>query len=444
MASVTHDLPRAAVSERLAARAATARNWALCLVVVGLLFKLVWVVWCAVDGALELQAWEWVALPVLSSYQHLVFGFVCFVLFFTLLLPSIWYRPLRTVALVLVGAGQVAAVLYFMTALRMALILGTPPTFGLLAAGAGGGVLGSSAVEPENAPYLVGGAVIAAMTVVASFIVSRRWPGWPRLPRLALTGLVAGLWVTAGAMATGSANSELHHAQTEPLSFFFFELFEERAERRGVAIDHNPEAFRVELIHGEAEVEHTSRHFQNLDAFRTTRKNVVLIILESVPATSASFYGSVEVNGQRRDTTPNIAALRENMLLMENHYAVHPTSMEDLFTINCSLYPYPLRPTITDVNPTIPCGSLPEMLVEAGYVAGLFHSGHFSFWNKERFFGGLSLLIISAIMFFAFGYFFGLTPEITKFWPVLLVLLGLVSLIRSMVRNKKEEVEEEV
>ena len=55
---------------------------------------------------------------------------------------------------------------------------------------------------------------------------------------------------------------------------------------------------------------------------------------------------------------------------------------------------------------------------------------------KNRFFSGLTLIIISAILFFAFGSFLGLDPNITRFWPALLVLLGVVSLIRALVRNK--------
>lgn len=75
-----------------------------------------------------------------------------------------------------------------------------------------------------------------------------------------------------------------------------------------------------------------------------------------------------------------------------------------------------------------------------GFVGvGILLSGVIDREFKDRFFGGLTLLMISAIMFFAFGYFFGLTQAIAKYWPVLLVLLGLISLIRGVLRNKKKE-----
>jgi hypothetical protein len=49
-------------------------------------------------------------------------------------------------------------------------------------------------------------------------------------------------------------------------------------------------------------------------------------------------------------------------------------------------------------------------------------------------------MVISAILFFAFGSFFGMTPEVTKYWPVLLVILGVISLIKALVRKPKTEV----
>lgn len=73
-----------------------------------------------------------------------------------------------------------------------------------------------------------------------------------------------------------------------------------------------------------------------------------------------------------------------------------------------------------------------------GFVGiGIMLSGLIDRDFKDRFFSGLSLLVISAILFFAFGSFFGLAPEISKFWPVLLVALGLISLLRAVLRNKK-------
>ena len=79
-------------------------------------------------------------------------------------------------------------------------------------------------------------------------------------------------------------------------------------------------------------------------------------------------------------------------------------------------------------------------LIPSFVGVGIMLSGLIDRDFKNRFFGGLSLLVISAILFFAFGSFFGMTPEISKYWPVLLVVLGLISLIKALVKNQKKEV----
>ena len=54
-----------------------------------------------------------------------------------------------------------------------------------------------------------------------------------------------------------------------------------------------------------------------------------------------------------------------------------------------------------------------------GFVGvGIMLSGLIDRDFKDRFFGGLSLLVISALLFFAFGSFFGMAPDISKYWPV--------------------------
>jgi len=55
---------------------------------------------------------------------------------------------------------------------------------------------------------------------------------------------------------------------------------------------------------------------------------------------------------------------------------------------------------------------------------------------KESVNSGLTLLLISAVLFFAFGTQFGLQSYITMYWPVLLILVGIISLVRALLRNK--------
>ena len=50
---------------------------------------------------------------------------------------------------------------------------------------------------------------------------------------------------------------------------------------------------------------------------------------------------------------------------------------------------------------------------------------------------GWTLILISLIMFFIFGGAFGLGGEFSKYWPVLLIVLGLIALARALIRPSR-------
>ena len=58
---------------------------------------------------------------------------------------------------------------------------------------------------------------------------------------------------------------------------------------------------------------------------------------------------------------------------------------------------------------------------------------------KEAFSGGLTMLIISAVLFLAFGSQFGLESDFTQYWPALLIGLGLIALVRAIFSSRKKE-----
>ena len=58
---------------------------------------------------------------------------------------------------------------------------------------------------------------------------------------------------------------------------------------------------------------------------------------------------------------------------------------------------------------------------------------------KEAFSGGLTLLVISGVLFFAFGSFFGLEHDLIQYWPVLLIVLGLIALVRVIFPGRKSK-----
>ena len=77
-------------------------------------------------------------------------------------------------------------------------------------------------------------------------------------------------------------------------------------------------------------------------------------------------------------------------------------------------------------------------LIPAFVGVGIIIGGIIDQNYKEAFSGGLILLLISGILFFAFGSAFGLQPEITKYWPVLLIVLGLIALARALFSSKRK------
>ena len=77
-------------------------------------------------------------------------------------------------------------------------------------------------------------------------------------------------------------------------------------------------------------------------------------------------------------------------------------------------------------------------LIPAFVGVGIIIGGIIDHNYKEAFNGGLILLLISGIIFFAFGSAFGLQPEITKYWPALLIVLGLIALARALFSGKRK------
>lgn len=50
--------------------------------------------------------------------------------------------------------------------------------------------------------------------------------------------------------------------------------------------------------------------------------------------------------------------------------------------------------------------------------------------------GGLTLILISLVLFFIFGGSFGLDPELVKYWPVILIALGVITIFRLFFKGK--------
>ncbi len=58
---------------------------------------------------------------------------------------------------------------------------------------------------------------------------------------------------------------------------------------------------------------------------------------------------------------------------------------------------------------------------------------------REAFTDSITLILISAMLFFAFGTAFGLEHNVAQYWPVLLILLGIIALVKTLIPGKKKE-----
>jgi arylsulfatase A-like enzyme len=112
---------------------------------------------------------------------------------------------------------------------------------------------------------------------------------------------------------------------------------------------------------------------------RPARTHVIWISLESV----ASLY--LDEQAPPMPFLQGIGA-RPGGVGFERHYSTWPQTMKAFFSIFCAELPYPGYESISFVNPTIPCKSLPEVLKGAGYHTWFLTSADLAYDRKLRFF----------------------------------------------------------
>lgn len=113
---------------------------------------------------------------------------------------------------------------------------------------------------------------------------------------------------------------------------------------------------------------------------RADAPNIILIVLESVPARALGCYGA-----SRPDVTPNMDRLAAEGVLFEHCWSSASFSSYGLLSIDTSLHL--LRAPYNDhfANPTFPFMSIGRVLKLAGYETALFSSGNETFDNIRHF-----------------------------------------------------------
>ncbi|MCI0993266.1 LTA synthase family protein [Pseudomonas corrugata] len=115
----------------------------------------------------------------------------------------------------------------------------------------------------------------------------------------------------------------------------------------------------------------------------TLRKpNIVLVTIESL---SAKYLGS---NGDKRDLTPNLGALRKQSLYFSNFYATGTRTDRGLEAITLAIPPTPGRSIVKRIGRESGFASLGQQLSAIGYDSVFVYGGRGYFDNMNAFFSG--------------------------------------------------------
>ncbi|TPG76622.1 LTA synthase family protein [Pseudomonas arsenicoxydans] len=122
---------------------------------------------------------------------------------------------------------------------------------------------------------------------------------------------------------------------------------------------------------------------RDIDNPGTLRKpNIVLVTIESF---SAKYMGS---NGDQRNLTPNLDALRKQSLYFNNFYATGTRTDRGLEAITLAIPPTPGRSIVKRIGRESGFASLGQQLKAVGYDSVFVYGGRGYFDNMNAFFGG--------------------------------------------------------
>jgi lipoteichoic acid synthase len=108
-------------------------------------------------------------------------------------------------------------------------------------------------------------------------------------------------------------------------------------------------------------------------------RNVLIFVLESVPAEYIGAYGSPYA------VTPELDSYRQNSLLFHNIYAHAPATNASLVSILSSIYPWISYRNLTQDHPDVDMPTLSAELDQRGYRTGFFSSGDMRFQRSDEF-----------------------------------------------------------
>src|SRR5258708_31797093 len=78
---------------------------------------------------------------------------------------------------------------------------------------------------------------------------------------------------------------------------------------------------------------------------------------------------------------PHLTALARQSLLFENAYTAYPETIRSFFAVQCATWP--ALDTRPDDYERVAAPGMAQLLADAGYRTGLFHSGRFMYLGME-------------------------------------------------------------
>jgi phosphoglycerol transferase MdoB-like AlkP superfamily enzyme len=108
-------------------------------------------------------------------------------------------------------------------------------------------------------------------------------------------------------------------------------------------------------------------------------RNVVLVVLESLPARYTSLHGGPY------DATPNLAREARHALVFDAFYCHVGQTANALASLSLSLYPYMTWREYTVEYPDYPGRSIANVVKQHGYQTGLFYAGDLAYTNQRAF-----------------------------------------------------------
>ena len=248
--------------------------------------------------------------------------------------------------------------------------------------GVGGGMLRSLSVYLtwEAIAGLVAISALAAGGVLLAPRICGKLVGWRR--RIAAIALVVEAAITVGVLPflvggeVGGIRIPMYGLEKSPAVELAWSYVKGDIAARRLDPDLVPDEFRFDFAGTQRPDEIAPSPLRRAVAKRT---NIVFVAMESI--------GEPYLEG---DPTP-MPFLRElgrrpDAHRLAAHFSTWSLTTKAFFSIFCSELPYPHYPSITMINPSIPCRSLSEVLHDAGYYTAYVTPSDMAYDRKERFF----------------------------------------------------------